>query len=190
VSEKFLVMPPKAIRSVKDVIFYQYAKIISNSAGFGKDNYAMIMSNWKKLKSGEIHWSTSVREWLREHENHDKCIYCGAEGKLTTEHILPRSRGGEDIPDNVVRVCKSCNSSKGDKRLYEWRGLGNKDNHHRIAEGKYLKYLYSLHEKLGTLDVDSVVELCGNCDMRKNCEADDSVEKLSVYCIEGCFKHN
>lgn len=181
-------MPPKAIKSVRDIIYYQYAKIISNSAGFGKENYPMIMSNWKRLKSGEIHWSGSVREWLREHENPNVCIYCGTEEKLTTEHILPTSRGGEDIADNVVRVCKSCNSSKGSKRLYEWKGLDAKDKHHRIAEGKYLKYLYSLHEKRETLDVETVTELCANCDMRKQCEIDESVEKLSVYCIEGCFK--
>ncbi|MFH2141522.1 MAG: HNH endonuclease [Bacteroidota bacterium] len=182
-------MPQTAIKSVRDIIFYQYAKIISSSAGFGKENYGMIMSNWKKFKSGEMHWSTSVREWLREHENHNKCIYCGAEGKLTTEHILPRSKGGEDISDNVVRVCKACNSSKGDKRLYEWKGLKNKDSHHRIAEGKYLKYLYSLHEKRGTLEANTVTELCKNCDMSKLCERDYSVEKLSVYCIEGCFNN-
>ena len=180
-------MPPRAVKSVKEIIFYQYAKIISNSAGFGKSNYGMIMSRYKKLVNGEINWSSSVREWVLEHENHNTCIYCGAERDLTTEHILPRSRGGEDIPDNVVRVCKTCNSSKGDKRLYEWKGLDSKDSHHRIAEGKYLKYLYSLHEKRGTLDVSTVTELCRECDMRKLCERDDSVEKLSVYCIEGCF---
>ena len=60
--------------------------------------------------------------------------------ELTVEHIMPRCCGGEDIPDNVVMVCKSCNSSKGKKRLYEWRGLDAKDTR-RIAEGKYLKYL-------------------------------------------------
>lgn len=182
-------MPPKPVKSIKDIIFYQYAKIISNSAGYGKSNYPMIMATWKKLKSGEIHWSTSVREWLKERENSNTCIYCGKEGDLTTEHILPRSRGGEDIPDNVVRVCKACNSSKRDKRLYEWKGLNSKDGHHRIAEGKYLKYLYSRHEKQGTLDVEDVKKLCSICDMQKCCEKDNSVEKLSVYCIEGCFKH-
>lgn len=183
-------MPPPSIKSVKDVIFYQYSKIIANSAGFGKENYGLIMGNWKKLKSGDMHWSTSVREWLREHENPNTCIYCGNEEKLTTEHILPTSRGGEDIPDNVVRVCKSCNSAKGSKRLYEWRGLKQKDMHHRIAEGKYLKYLYTLHEKRGTLDADTVTALCAQCDMGKLCERDGSVEKLSVYCIEGCFIKN
>ena len=181
-------MPPKAVKSVRDLIYYQYAKIVSESAGFGKNNYGFIMSTWKKLKSGEMHWSTSVREWLREHENQNICIYCGAEKDLTTDHILPKIRGGENIPDNVIRVCKSCNSSKGSKRLYEWKGLENKDNHHRIADGKYLKYLYSLHEKRGTLDVETVTELCKNCDMGVICERENTVEKLSVYCLEGCFK--
>lgn len=180
-------MPPKAVRSVRQIIYYQYAKIISEASGFGKTNYGMIMSKWKQLNEGDIHWSTSVKEWLREKENNDICIYCGEKTDLTTEHILPRSCGGEDITDNVVRVCKSCNSSKGKKRLYEWRGLKAKDQHHRIAEGKYLKYLYSLHERQNTLDVDRVALLCANCNMQKCCEKENTVGELSVYCIEGCF---
>jgi len=180
-------MPPSHIKSVRQILYWQYAKIISEASGFGKKNYGMIMTKCKRLESGEIHWSSSVREWLKEKEERDTCIYCGEKKDLTVEHILPRSCGGEDIPDNVVMVCKSCNSSKGGKRLYEWLGLDMKDKHHRIAEGKYLKYLYSLHEKRGTLDVSDVPTLCGECNMRKKCEAEDSVEKLSVYCIEGCF---
>jgi len=180
-------MPPPSIKTPREIIYYQYAKIISESSGFGKTNYGMIMTKWKKLVSGEIHWSSSVREWLKEKENPKQCIYCGEEKELTVEHILPKHCGGEDIPDNVVMVCKSCNSSKGKKRLYEWRGLNAKDTHHRIAEGKYLKYLYSLHERNGTLDESDVAKLCPECNMQKNCEEEDSVGKLSVYCIEGCF---
>lgn len=180
-------MPPKAIKSIRDIIYYQYAKIISESAGYGKKNYGFIMGTWKKLKNGDMHWSSSVRKWLREHENIDICIYCGSQGPLTTEHILPTSKGGDDTVDNVVRVCKSCNSSKGNKRLYEWKGLDNKDQHHRIAEGKYLKYLYGKHEKNGTLDVDDVQKLCGDCGLQGLCERDNTVEKLTVYCLEGCF---
>lgn len=180
-------MPPAAVKTVREIIYYQYAKMISASSGFGKTNYGMVMSKWKQLCSGEIQWSSAVREWLKEKEEPTKCIYCGEEKELTIEHILPRSCGGEDIADNVVMVCKSCNSSKGGKRLYEWRKLNEKDKHHRIAEGKYLKYLYSLHEKQGTLDVDDVRQLCPNCNLQARCEAENSVEKLSVYCIEGCF---
>lgn len=70
---------------------------------------------------------------------------------------MPRSRGGPDLPDNAVCVCRSCNSSKGDKRLYEWFGLENRYKVPRIAEGKYLKLLYSLHERNGTMRFSEVL---------------------------------
>lgn len=146
-------MPANYVKTVRQLLYYQYAKIISESAHWGKTNYGMITKKYKQLLSGEIHWSSSVREWLKEKEKPDECIYCGEKTDLTTEHILPKCCGGEDIPENVIRVCKHCNSSKGGKRLYEWSGYKNKDRIDRIAEGKYLKYLYSLHEKQGTLDM-------------------------------------
>ena len=179
-------MPHKSVKTIKEVIFWQYAKIVSESAGMGKQNYGMIMNTYKKLCNGSISWSSTVREWLREKEQGNVCIYCGNADKLTTDHILPRVCGGEDIPDNVVSVCKSCNSSKGCKGLYEWRGLKTKDNHHRIAEGKYLKYLYSLHERNGTLDV-GVAILCHVCSLEQTCIEGEHEGKLTVYCIEGCF---
>jgi hypothetical protein len=180
-------MPPAAIKTIKDLIFWQYSKIISESAHFGKQNYGFIMSKFKELQTGTIHWSTSIREYIKEHEVQNQCIYCGIDNTLTLEHILPRSRGGEDITDNVVWVCQSCNSGKGQKRLYEWKGLENKDKHHRIAEGKYLKYLYSLHEKKSSLGIQNISQLCSECDMMELCQKDNSVNKLSVYCLEGCF---
>ncbi len=115
-------------------------------------------------------------------------MHFGNKEDLTIEHILPKNRGGPDISDNAIMVCKSCNSSKRDKRLYELKGLENKDTHHRIAEGKYLKLLYKLHEERGTLDVDNVKILCPNCDMEKLCKEAGKEGKLTVYCIEGCFK--
>ena len=113
-------MPSPWVKNVRDIIFYQYAKIVSESAGFGKGNFAMITSRAQMLVSGKISWSTAAREWEKEFENPNTCIYCGrSDEKLTREHILPTSCSGEDIADNLVRVCKHCNSSKGGKRLYE-----------------------------------------------------------------------
>jgi len=177
-------MPPRNVKTIKQIIFWQYAKIISNSAGMGKENYGMIMSTYKKLCNGEIHWSTSVREWLLEQEKNDACIYCGEKLQLTTDHIFPRIYGGEDIPDNVVRVCKSCNSSKGCKGFYEWKGLDKKDEHNRIAEGKYLKYIYTLHEKNGTLD-STIEELCDGCKLKNKCIEEGHENQATVYCLEG-----
>jgi len=177
-------MPPSAVKTIKDLIFWQYAILISKSAGFGLKARAFQMKKFKQLQSGEIVWSTNVREWIKEHEKPNECIYCGSQEKLTTEHILPRSRGGPDSTDNVIRVCSSCNSSKGPKRLYEWFTRAKKDSIPRIAQGKYLKLLYTLHEQNGTLDRDI---LCDSCDMEKICISEGIENKLTVYCLEGCF---
>jgi hypothetical protein len=178
------MMPPSAVRTIRDLIFWQYAKIISESAGYGKKQFGFVMERFKKLSSDEIVWSSSIREYVKEREKKDVCIYCGKKDDLTLEHILPRSRGGPDNPDNAVFVCKGCNSSKGGKRLYEWIGLENRYKVPRIAEGKYLKLLYSLHEKNGTLNVSKVSELCPRCDLGSRCP---EKEKLTVYCLEGIW---
>jgi len=106
---------------------------------------------------------------------------------LTLEHILPKSRGSPDTPDNAVWVCKKCNSSKGNKRLHEWYESNRRYEVPRIAEGKYLKLLYSMHEENGTPDTGNVSELCGCCDLFEKCP---EKKKLTVYCLEGIFtKH-
>ncbi|PIT84883.1 HNH endonuclease [Candidatus Micrarchaeota archaeon CG10_big_fil_rev_8_21_14_0_10_45_29] len=174
-------MPLSVVKTIRDLIFWQYAKMISESSGFGKNNYGFMMDRYKKLKNEEISWSSSIREYLKEKECPNACAYCGSKKKLTLEHILLRSRGGPDISENAVMVCKSCNSSKGSKRLYEWLGLVGRDSGHRIAGGKYLKLIYSLHEKNKTLGKGP---LCNKCDMEEKCPVKG---ELSVYCLEGCF---
>ncbi len=177
-------MPPPAVKTIGDLIFWQYAKIISESAGEGKANYGFIMNRFKNLQSGNIRWSSSIREYVKEHEQPNACVYCGSDATaLTLEHMLPKSRGGPDAPDNAVWVCSECNSRKGSKRLYEWYGLDNRDELPRIAEGKYLKLLFSLHESRRTLDKTSR-ELCSTCDLGAKCPTKG---KLSVYCLEGPF---
>lgn len=179
-------MPPKAVKTLRDLIFWQYAKIISQSAGVGKKQFQFVMNRFKKLQNGKIRWSTTIREFVREKEKINECIYCGARTNLTKDHLLPISRGGPDHPDNAIWVCKRCNSSKGNKRLYEWYGLERRYDLPRIAEGKYLKLLYSLFEERGLLDV-SVSEgtpLCSSCDLEQKCPQKG---KLTVYCLEGTF---
>ena len=34
-----------------------------------------------------------------------KCQYCGATRSLTIDHVIPRSKGGEDAWDNLVVAC-------------------------------------------------------------------------------------
>jgi 5-methylcytosine-specific restriction endonuclease McrA len=53
-----------------------------------------------------------------------RCQYCGAKktaSELTLDHILPRSRGGDNSPINVVTACLKCNNRKGDRTPDEAR---------------------------------------------------------------------
>jgi 5-methylcytosine-specific restriction endonuclease McrA len=48
-----------------------------------------------------------------------RCQYCGSAGRLTLDHVVPRSRGGSSIWENVVTSCAPCNLRKGDRLLEE-----------------------------------------------------------------------
>jgi 5-methylcytosine-specific restriction endonuclease McrA len=49
-----------------------------------------------------------------------RCVYCGtASGRLTLDHVVPRSRGGDSVWENVVTSCAPCNLRKGNRLLHE-----------------------------------------------------------------------
>jgi 5-methylcytosine-specific restriction endonuclease McrA len=49
-----------------------------------------------------------------------RCAYCGtSSGRLTLDHIIPRSRGGDSVWENVVTSCAPCNLRKGNRLLDE-----------------------------------------------------------------------
>ena len=44
------------------------------------------------------------------------CQYCGSERPgLTVDHVIPRSRGGESVWENIVASCAPCNRKKGNR---------------------------------------------------------------------------
>ena len=48
-----------------------------------------------------------------------RCVYCGSTGRLTLDHVVPRSRGGDSVWENVVTSCAPCNMRKGNRLLHE-----------------------------------------------------------------------
>lgn len=47
-----------------------------------------------------------------------RCAYCGDRpDQLTTDHVVPLSKGGGNSIDNILPACRSCNSSKKDESL-------------------------------------------------------------------------
>lgn len=49
------------------------------------------------------------------------CFYCGNFGKMTMDHVIPVSRGGTHSIGNLVPACQSCNFSKHNYTVMEWK---------------------------------------------------------------------
>lgn len=50
-----------------------------------------------------------------------KCFYCKENDGFTIDHVIPLDKGGRHAIGNLVACCKSCNSSKHNKFVMEWR---------------------------------------------------------------------
>lgn len=56
-----------------------------------------------------------------------RCELCGVSADvraLEVDHIVPRSRGGTDDPDNLQALCYRCNAMKRDRDDTDFRGVG------------------------------------------------------------------
>jgi hypothetical protein len=178
-------MPPGYVKTIREEIYYEYAKLISRSA-HGSIQYAFVADRFKKLRDSRITISNTIREWEREQELPHQCVFCNTQNNLTTDHLIPRGRGGDDSSDNLVLACKSCNSSRGDRGVFEWLGLKAKDKLHRLVAGKYLKQLLRIHEELKTIDIheEHLSQLCGICALPEVCKEWHKVGELTCFCLE------
>jgi 5-methylcytosine-specific restriction endonuclease McrA len=71
--------------------------------------------------------------------DHYACQYCGRRGeRLTVDHVVPRSRGGQTTWLNVVAACLRCNLQKGNRSVEE-AGLS------LVRMPSHPQFLFSVH---------------------------------------------
>lgn len=61
----------------------------------------------KSKKSKKTDISKKVKEEIWDRDNH-RCIFCGSAYAMPNVHVIPRSKGGLGIPENVVTGCLEC----------------------------------------------------------------------------------
>jgi hypothetical protein len=171
-------MPDREVQTIRDMIYFQYAKIIARSAFKVADgeeakklHYGFIKNTFRDLKSGGKSWSHIEREDWQLVEAEKKCIYCSSSENLHREHIVPKSlRIKPDCETcdsiqsihNQVWACGACNSAKGTLGLYEFfRKMRPEEKKyfdfiHPLVEKKYLKTIMKCHECAGTLDISDL----------------------------------
>jgi len=48
------------------------------------------------------------------------CVYCNSDRDLSVDHLIPESRGGKSVVENLACCCRACNLEKSDRTPEEW----------------------------------------------------------------------
>lgn len=48
-----------------------------------------------------------------------QCLWCGCPA-TTVDHIVPSSKGGSDLPRNLLASCSECNSKRGNRSAFSY----------------------------------------------------------------------
>lgn len=78
------------------------------------------LKNYVKIPIRRASAGKPTRALILKRDNHI-CQYCEYRGpNLTLDHVVPKSRGGDDSWQNLVTSCLDCNNSKDNRTPEEW----------------------------------------------------------------------
>jgi 5-methylcytosine-specific restriction endonuclease McrA len=89
-----------------------------NHTDKGKANIARF--NNKRRARVDIISTLTAEEWeaIKKQYKH-RCVYCNDIRPLTMDHIIPLSKGGHHIKENILPACATCNNQKRDKPVLQ-----------------------------------------------------------------------
>jgi 5-methylcytosine-specific restriction endonuclease McrA len=120
-----LVTAPKALtlvwRKVAEVLELDSGRFIHTTRFAFEIPSVIRLTHYIDIRSRQNRVTNRHRIFARDRY---RCQYCGRRGTafdLTLDHILPRSRGGRTVAENLVTACQACNNRKGDRTPEEAR---------------------------------------------------------------------
>lgn len=87
----------------------------------------LIIHDWEDYRRSKSNPRLSPSLWIEMRRtvftrDDFTCQYCGKRGvRLECDHVTPLSRGGSNELSNLATACFSCNRSKRDKTVEEWK---------------------------------------------------------------------
>lgn len=92
-----------------------------------------------------------------------RCYYCGrgclkgkdAANSFTRDHYIPVSRGGLNVPQNIVGCCLTCNRAKNAMMPDEFRV--------RFKDSRFYGEIMGWSRQPGVMPVGKMVHLCTGC---------------------------
>lgn len=105
-------------------------------------------AEWDEWLSRTVTWGT-----VKDLSRMTSCLFCPNPISKNSigDHLIPTSKGGKQSPDNRIPLCRSCNSSKGQKDFIEWCGF--KGYHlNRVDPDALMMYARLKYEEYKTHD--------------------------------------
>jgi N6-L-threonylcarbamoyladenine synthase len=99
------------IRIIQKVIsILSVTKIVIETANFDIQRIKNPSIRGNQYQKGDQLGFDNVRAYVLHRDGHicQHCKGCSKEPRLNVHHILQRSQGGSDRPDNLITLCKSC----------------------------------------------------------------------------------
>lgn len=91
----------------------------------GKAKHSKFVSKEKTRSMDEVDYN--LQDWRDAMLHfHGACAFCGKpEGrsrrdKLDRDHLIPLSKGGKAVRNNIIPACSKCNRGRGNKDWKEW----------------------------------------------------------------------
>lgn len=152
---------------VKERLYWSYANLAMAHSAINKNqdkyltvNYMIRAKLYKGLLEGRMNLGSFFDDEKVKFEVGKKCNYCGSSDNLAYDHIIPKAKLALEQSDNLLIVCKKCNSSKRDLDLLEWM---NKQNNMLpiLVLRRYLKLVieYCVHNDLMDMEVSELSKI-------------------------------
>ncbi len=95
-------------------VIENYKKEINSVAESFKLPAVIVLNRYVKFRFSYVACNRTNVLW----RDKNQCQYCANyfnADKLTLDHVIPKSRGGDNSWTNLVAACKKCNQRKGSK---------------------------------------------------------------------------
>lgn len=149
---------PKELSTIKELLFWSYANLAMAHATLSRQeskysrlSFIIRSRLFAGLMSGKMSLGSMLDDERIKIEYSDVCAYCGDTASLSIDHIIPKIANGTNSADNLVRACKSCNSSKGGRDLMVWHSKRGEFPSILILR-RYLKLVYCYCSEHNLLD--------------------------------------
>ncbi len=80
-----------------------------------------VFPEWRSKHKRYFKKEHTLKEWDEKLiEYNHRCAYCGKDGKMTQDHVIPITSGGSDLISNIVPACMGCNRAKSAYDLHDF----------------------------------------------------------------------